>query len=267
MQSGEKAIGLIGHGRSKSVMLGLETLFNIFALNLCFVCLAVTVVGLPLALSAIAVSLYEWRNHENDRVVRVFIGSLRMRPLMKSGAIALPLVALLLGISEVRTFFNHGGFLPVFCFIIGLLTIAFAIGVTCYLTLVLAINSELGLRRVWLIASGLTVRTAGRTMPFFVLEVLIAAAIAYILPALLVVLLPVLLMWSWQRTAIWGASRADGRRSLSRWASASKRTSTSCGCGTRCSRWGAKLGRHQVARLRSRPGDICSRKAYDKLLG
>ena len=95
---------------SVGVMATLNTLFNLFALNVVVVLAALPVVTLPVALQSAAVAIDRWRTGGEDRMVKEFLRTLRAEPKCRPTVIVgLPLAAVVLAIVEIRFSAHAGG--------------------------------------------------------------------------------------------------------------------------------------------------------------
>jgi hypothetical protein len=195
----------VGH---KSVINGLTTVFNVIFLTIAIVVLSLTVVGLPLAFSAASTAIYDWRQGGETRVMRTFWFALRSRPLHRVAVVGPALLAAALGLIEAGYFLHYRGPIDLMCVTIGLVTVAAGVSFTGYLLLLITMAPEAGWAELWRCAAALVGRTSVVATPVFLLEAGVATVIGFADPALLVIAVPVVLLWLWLRTAIWGARRA-----------------------------------------------------------
>ncbi|HEV3380052.1 MAG TPA: hypothetical protein VG142_03565 [Trebonia sp.] len=182
----------------------LAAVFNVLALNVILVVVSLAVVTVPLAISAAFETLYRWRTLDDDQVLRNFAFALRRRPLAKTLVVGPAVLAAILGGCESAYFTHYRGFVALVCALIGITTSAIAVSVVAYLCLFLA-TADAGYRDLWRAAFIATGRTVAATTPVFALATCCAVAAGLAVPALAVVAVPVLLLWSWQRIATWGA--------------------------------------------------------------
>jgi hypothetical protein len=192
----------------KSVVNGLATIFNIIALTVGLVVLSLTVVALPLAWSAASTALYDWRQGGESRVMRTFWMSIRTRPRHRTGVLGPAMLGTAGGVVEVAYFLHYRDPVALLCLTIGLVTVVGGVSFTSYLLLLLTVAPDAGWTEIWRCAAAIVGRTSVTTTPVFVVEAAIAGFIGYSDPGLLVVAIPVVLLWCWLRTAIWGARRA-----------------------------------------------------------
>jgi hypothetical protein len=196
------------HPGRKSIVNGLATIFNVVALTLVVVVLALTVIGLPLGFSAASSAIYDWRKGGESRVMRTLWYSLLDRPLRRTTAVGPALLAAAAGATEVIYFLHYAGPIAALCLVVGVVTFAAGVSFAGYLLLLVTVAPDAGWVELWRAAGGIVARTSVLAGPVFLLEAAGAAVIGFADPALLVVAVPVVLLWCWQRTAIWGARRA-----------------------------------------------------------
>jgi hypothetical protein len=187
-----------------SVSAALAAVFNVLALNVLLVVTSLAVVTVPLAVSAAFEAVYRWRTLGDDLVLRNFARSLRYRPVVKSLTVGPAVFVASLGGAESVYFMRYSGFIALVCVFIGITTSAISVSVVAYLCLFLT-TSEAGCRELWRAAFIATGRTAVRTTPVFALATGCAVLAGLASPALAVVAVPVLLLWTWQQVARWGA--------------------------------------------------------------
>jgi hypothetical protein len=189
-----------------SVSAALAAVFNVLALNVALVVASLAVVTIPLAVGAAFEAVYRWRTLDDDQVLRNFGLALRRRPVKKSLVIGPALLVAILGGAESAYFTHYSGFIALVCVLIGITTAAVAVSVTAYLCLFLATSDASG-QELWRAACVAAGRTVALTTPVLALATAAAVVTGLAVPALAVVAVPVLLLWSWQRTAAWGARR------------------------------------------------------------
>lgn len=189
-----------------SVSAALAAVFNVLVLNVALVVASLAVITVPLAISAAFEAVCRWRALDDDQVLRNFTLALRRRPVMKSLVLAPAVLVTVLGGAESAYFTGYSGFIALVCVLIGITTAAMAVSVAAYLCLFL-VTSDAGYRALWRAALVATGRTVALTTPVFALTTGGAVMAALAAPALAVVAAPVLLLWSWQRAATWGARR------------------------------------------------------------
>jgi hypothetical protein len=177
------------------VMAALTTLFNVLALNLVLLIVCLPVITAPAALSAATTALDQWRNEGEDRVVHTFLTTLRTRPFWRTTLLAgVPLLAVVLGVLEVRHFARGGALADRFAMGLGtgaLLITFLALG---YVFLLSARYSWASATEFWSVCVRLAIRNLVRTGPLFLVEIAAATALTLIDPALLVLGLPVFLL-------------------------------------------------------------------------
>ncbi|HSZ39593.1 MAG TPA: hypothetical protein VK817_06525 [Trebonia sp.] len=189
-----------------SVSAVLAAVFNVLALNVVLVVTSLAVVSIPLAVSAAFEAVYRWRTLDDDQVLRNFALALRRRPVVRSLVTGPAVLVAILGGAESVYFTHYSGFIALVCVLIGITTSAIAVSVAAYLCLFLA-TTDAGGRELWRAACVAAGRTVALTTPVFALATACAVVAGLAAPALAVVAVPVLLLWSWQRTAAWGARR------------------------------------------------------------
>lgn len=196
-------------GARHTIANGLATVLNIIALTVCLVVVSLTVVGLPLAWSAAWSALYDWRRGGESRVMGTFWRAVASQPVRRT-VIAGPAFALsAIGALEVSYFLHYRGPIAVVCLTTGLLTLAAGLSFAAYLLLLLTVASpEAKGKELWRCAAAIIGRTSFATTPAFLAQAAVAGLIGYTDPGVLVVALPVILLWGWMRTALWGARRA-----------------------------------------------------------
>jgi hypothetical protein len=191
-----------------SIVNGLATVFNVMALTLVVVILSLTVVGLPLGFSAASSAIFEWRQRGETRVMRTLWYSLQDRPIRRTAVVAPALLVAGAGVVEANYFLHYPGPIAALCLVIGVVTVGAGVSFAAYLLLLLTVAPQAGWIELWRAAAGIVARTSILAGPIFLVEAGVAAVLGLADPALLVVGVPVVLLWLWQRTAIWGARRA-----------------------------------------------------------
>jgi hypothetical protein len=191
----------------------LTTLFNFLALNLALLIASLPIVTLPAAVSAATVALDRWRGEGEDSVIREFISALRSRPFARvTAATGVPLVAIAIGIVEVRHF-ARGGSLPdrtALGFVAAALLItATAVG---YLFLLGARDPAVPATDLWSLSARLAIRNLLVTGPLFLAEIALVAVPAVIDPGLLLLGLPLVLLQLMRLTAQFGLRRAERKQ-------------------------------------------------------
>ncbi|MGH3165186.1 MAG: hypothetical protein ACRDN0_04740 [Trebonia sp.] len=187
-----------------SVSAALAAVFNVLVLNVALVVASLAVITVPLAISAAFEAVYRWRALDDDQVLRNFTLALRRRPATRSLVLAPAVLVAILGGAESAYFTRYSGFIALACVLIGITTTAISVSVVAYLCLFLA-TSDAGYRALWRASFIATGRTVALTTPVFALTTCGAVVAGLAAPALAVVAVPVLLLWSWQRAATWGA--------------------------------------------------------------
>lgn len=196
-------------GARHTIANGLATVLNIVALTVCLVVLSLTVLGLPLAWSAAWSALYDWRRGGESRVMGTFWRAVATQPIRRTVIAGPAFLVTAVGAVEVSYFLHYRGPIAVVCLTTGLLTVAAGLSFAAYLLLLLTVASpeEKG-RELWRCAAAIIGRTSLTTTPAFLAQAAVAGFISYTDPGVLVVAVPVLLLWAWMRTALWGARRA-----------------------------------------------------------
>jgi hypothetical protein len=182
----------------------LAAVFNVAALNIILVGVSLAVVTIPVGIAAAFEAVYRWRTLGEERVLRSFWLSLRCRPVTKSLAVGSAMLVAVVGGAEITYFMHYSGLIALMCFFIGIATSAISVSFIAYLCLFLAISAA-GPQELWRAAFIATGRTVVLTTPFFALTTFGAVVAGLAVPALAVVAVPVLLLWSWQRVATRGA--------------------------------------------------------------
>lgn len=195
-------------GTRHTVVNGLASIFNVIALTVCVVVMSLTVVGLPLAWSAASSALFDWRRAGESRVLRTYWVAVATQWLRRTIVVGPAVLVVAVGGVEVAYFLHYRGPVAVLCLTTGLVTLAGGLSFTSYLLLLVTVAPTARWAEIWRCAAALVARTSPTATPAFVLETALAALAGYTDPALLVVAVPVMLLWSWLRTAIWGARRA-----------------------------------------------------------
>jgi hypothetical protein len=189
-------------------MLGLTSISNILVLDICLLCTMATVVAIPLGISAASASLYRWRRLDESRVGRSWWLAMTTRPLWKSAVLAPSIAGMVLGGWEVEYFLHYRGGVALICIAIGILLCSMSISFTSYLALLVTVSGDSEWSQVWKTASALVARSAVVTLPLFVAETVACVLVGRADPGLVVIGLPVVLLWSWQWTAVSGCRRA-----------------------------------------------------------
>lgn len=188
-------------------MVGLTSIANIFMLDVCLLCCLATVVAIPLGVAAAVSSLYRWRHLGESRVGRSWWLAMTQRPFWKSCVLTPSVAGMVLGGWEVDYFLHYRGGIALVCIAIGMLLCAVSISFTSYLALLVTVSRESDVLVIWRTASALVARTGIVTVPLFVVETLACVFVGRADPGLVVIGLPVLLLWSWQWTAVRGCRR------------------------------------------------------------
>ena len=191
-----------------AVVDGLVTVLNVISISVGVVVVSLTVVGLPLALSAGWSVIYHWRRGGEGRVLRGFVLALRDRSLRRTLLVSPGVIAAALGAAEVWYFVHYGGPVAAVCLAVGFVTFVVGAGATAYLLLLAALGNDAGVWEIWRCAVALVARTSVGALPLLALEAATGVVVGYLDPAMLVVVVPTVVLWCWMRTGIWGARRA-----------------------------------------------------------
>jgi len=108
----------------------------------------------------------------------------------------------------VEYFLHYRGGVALICIAIGILLCSMSISFTSYLALLVTVSGDSEWAQVWKTASALVARSAVVTLPLFVAETVACVLVGRADPGLVVIGLPVVLLWSWQWTAVSGCRRA-----------------------------------------------------------
>jgi hypothetical protein len=191
------------------VMAALGSVFNFLALNLGVLIVSLPVVTVPLAFVAVTVALDRWRTDGEDRVVREFFAALRsLAPLPTTVLAGAPLVVAGIGAEEVHYFAHGGEPIDWVCLGFGSAALFLALTALGYVLLLAARHPTVPAAEIWSLSVRLAIRNLLATGPLFVLEIVGAALLTLVDPALLIIGLPLALLSLMRLTAGFGLRRA-----------------------------------------------------------
>jgi hypothetical protein len=191
------------------VMAALATAFNFLALNLALLIACLPVVTLPLAVTAAMTALDRWRDDGEERVVREFIRALRARPPLRTTAsVGVPLAAIALGLIEVHYCAAARSGPALASLALGLAALLLTVTALGYVIVLAARHPATPPADLWLASAQLAVRHILITGPLFLIEIVAAAVVTLVDPALLLLGLPVALLALIRLTARLGLRRA-----------------------------------------------------------
>lgn len=189
----------------------LTRLWNLAALNVLWLIACVPVVTIPLATGAAFGAIDRWSRCGDDRVARSFLEILRNLAVRLTIGAGVPFGVAAVGGIEVAYFAHRSGVINQACFGFGLgfaTASALSLG---YVLLLLVGQPALPIGEVWKAAGRLAIGNLALTGPLFAAEFIGAAIIAFIEPALVVLVVPVVLLFLLHKTARFGFLRATTR--------------------------------------------------------
>lgn len=194
------------------IMAALATMFNFLALNLVLLIASLPVITAPAALNAAMAALDRWRGEGEDRVVREFALTLRSRPARTTLLTGVPLVGVVIGLTEVRHFARGGSLTDRAYLGLGLGALAITLIGLGYVFLLAVREPARPPAELWSWCAALAIRNLLVTGPLFLIEIAGVTAITVIDPALLLLGAPLLLLQLMRLTAQFGLRRAEPER-------------------------------------------------------
>lgn len=185
----------------------LTTGFNFVVLNLSAFVVACALITLPLAIAAAERAIYEWRTSGDERVIANFWRSVACHPFRTWVAMGVPVGAAGAGVVEVVRFSGLTGTLGAVCTAVGVLTTFLGISCTAYSGLLLAAGATAPVTAVWQAALTASSRAPLATVALSA-EAGMGSAVAFIDPALAIVVIPGSILMAWYTTARWGLLRS-----------------------------------------------------------
>jgi hypothetical protein len=185
---------------------------NFLLLNAALLVASAFVVTIPLALRASFVALDRWRRDGEDRVLREFVRALRSGPwLSTTVVVGTPIVAIVVGVVEVRFFVRARDVAGQVCLGMGLAGLFLAVTSFGYVLLVAARNVAQPASDTWVLCTRLAIRNVFVTGPVFVGECVVVMWLSVADAAFVVFGSPLALVALMRLTAMSGARRAEGR--------------------------------------------------------
>jgi len=193
-----------------SIAAGLSTIFNILVLNLAFVLTSVPIVTAPLAINAAFVALDRWKRYGEDRVLRQFLTALRSSPALRTTVVdGVPLLAVSVGLVEVRYFAASPHIIGQVCFGLGLTALLSAMSALGYVFLLTSRTPAAAPVELWSLAARLAARNILSTGLLAIAEIASATFIGLVDPPLCLIGLPITMLYLVYRTTAFGLRRLD----------------------------------------------------------
>jgi hypothetical protein len=189
--------------------------FNFLTLNAVFLIASLPIVTLPSAIKAATIALERWRSDGEDRVVREFWTAFRSSSFLGTTLlVGVPLALTAVGVVEVHYFVRGGNLGARVCFgfvLAGLFVMLTSLG---YVFVLAARELSLSTTELWSLCIHLAVQNLFVTGPLFLIEIVGAALLALVDPALVLLGLPIALLYFMKLTAQVGLRRTERRVSL-----------------------------------------------------
>jgi hypothetical protein len=196
------------------IMASLGTALSFLLLNLGVIVVSAFVVTVPIALNGAFVAIEKWHQEREDRVLREFFVALRSSaPLRTTLVVGVPIVAVAVGVEEVRYFATGGRVMARICFGLGVSALVITVTALGYVFILAVRAPTATAAEIWSAAIRSAIRNILVTGPVFLVEVGIATLAAVVDPPLCVLGLPVLLLYTMHRTADLGLRRLERDRS------------------------------------------------------